>query len=144
MLKLLLGNPWVLVGIAGAFLLLGVWGYAEHMGRISAEKAEKAARLESGLHEADATRYQAATADRDQVILSLKAALDDQSAAAEAGRAKEAELRASLDSARQQNDRLQAEADQMARDLEDEAAKSPGDVRELGPIVLRRAGGLFK
>lgn len=144
MLKLLLGNPYVLIGIGALIFLLAVGNVALYALWDGAAKGEKAARLESGLHEADATRWQDATTACYVVHDQLKSALDQQSALTEQGRAKEAELRTSLDNARQQNDRLSAQADQLSRDLEDEATKAPGDVRELGPIVARRAPALFE
>lgn len=143
MLKLLLGNPYVLIGIVAAFALSigsAIWF---HHAAVAAEKGEKAARLESDLHAADAARFQVATADRDAVILSLKASLDEQSAAIQASRAKETELRKSLDSARLENDRLSADMDQNRKDTIDEATHAPSDVRPLGPIILRRAPSLL-
>lgn len=104
----------------------------------------EAARLESDLHEADANRWQQAASDRDATIATLKTALDQQSAAISAGRAKEQALRDALRRANEQNTVLQGKADQLSRDLADEAAKAPGDVREIGPIVSRRAPKLFE
>lgn len=142
--KLIFGNPWVLVGIGVAFLLLiGAVIWQTHEVTVARE-SQAVAERQAAISAADAERWQAASDLRDAAIGQLKAALDDQSAAVMAARAKEAELRRNLDSARQQNDRLSADAAALAQELDAEIAKTPGDVREVGPIVARRAPALFE
>jgi DNA anti-recombination protein RmuC len=144
MLKLLLGNPYVLIGIAAAFALsIGSAIWFKHEASVARE-SQAVAERQAAISAADAERWQAASAVRDATLLTCTTALDQQSTLISAGRAKEAQLRTSLDNARQQNDRLQGEADQLSRDLEDEAARAPGDVVPLGPIVLRRVKELWK
>lgn len=132
---------WAIIGLVIAVLIAAViWQTHEvDVAREAQEIAEKQARLSAE----DAARWQQASQHRDGVIVSLTASLDEQSAAIAASRAKEAELRKNLDSARQQNDRLQEQADQLSKELDDEETKAPGDVVPLGPIVQRRASRLF-
>lgn len=144
MLKLLLGNPYVLIGIAVAFALsIGSAVWFKHEMDV-ARKGEAAAVELARLKDEDAKRWEAASNLRDQAIEQLKSAYQLQTDKVQEGRAKEAALRASLDSVRQQNDRLSADAAALAAELDEEAQKAPGDVRELGPIVLRRAEALFQ
>lgn len=144
MLKLLLGNPYVLIGIAVAFALsIGSAVWFKHEATVARE-SQAVAERQAAISAADAARWQAASDLRDGAIGQLKAALDDQSAAVQASRAKEAELRRSLDSARLMNDRLGADLVAKDAELDAEIAKAPGDVRELGPIVARRAPALFE
>lgn len=133
---------WIAIGVVIAGLTAAViWQTHEaKVARESQEIAETQARLSAE----DAARWQKASEDRDAAIGQLKTALDQQSDVITQARAKETELRRSLDSARQQNDRLSAEAAALSLELDAEAERAPGDVRELGPIVLRRAGGLFQ
>jgi uncharacterized protein HemX len=133
---------WIAIGVV--IIGLSVALFVEHNSRVAAEKAEKAAVELARLKTEDAERWQKASEDRDQVVLSLQSTIGEQNTAIEASKADAAKLRASLDSVRQQNDRLAAEADKLSRDLEEEAAKAPGDVRPLGPIVARRAPALFE
>jgi hypothetical protein len=139
-----LPNLYVIGGVALVIAGLAGWGIWQTHELGVAREAQEIAEKQAAISAADAERWQAASDVRDAAILSLKASLDEQSAAVMASRAKEAELRRNLDSARQQNDRLQAEADALAMELDAEAAKAPGDVHQLGPIVLRRAPELFK
>lgn len=132
---------WAIIGIVIAGLT-GAVIWQTHEVKVARE-SQAVAERQAAISAADAARWQAASEVRDTAIGQLKSALDDQSAAVIASRAKETELRKSLDSARLENDRLSAQADQLSRDLEDEAQKAPGDVRELGPIVARRAPALF-
>jgi chromosome segregation ATPase len=138
-----LPNLYLIGGVALVIAALTGWALWERHDAIASAKGERAALDRMVLAQADAARWQQASQHRDGVIVSLTASLDEQSAAIAASRAKEAELRKNLDSARQQNDRLQEQANQLSKELDDEAAATPGDVRELGPIVTRRAQQLF-
>lgn len=133
---------WGLIALVIAGLFAGLIWF-KHEAKVARE-SQAVAERQAAISAADAERWQAASGARDAAIGQLKSALDDQSAAVLASKAKETELRRNLDSARLQNDRLSADAAALAQELDAEAAKSPGDVRELGPIVLRRAEGLFK
>jgi hypothetical protein len=139
-----LPNPYLIGGVALVIAGLAGWGIWQTHELGVAREHQQLAEEKLATAKQDAARWEAASDVRDVAILNLKASLDEQSAAVMASRAKEAELRKNLDSARQQNDRLQAEANALSVELDAEAAKAPGDVRELGPIVLRRAGELFK
>jgi hypothetical protein len=142
--KLLLGNPYVLIGIAAAIALsIGAAVWFRHEATVARE-SQAVAERQAAISAADAERWQRASTARDATIAQLKTALDEQSAAVAAGRAKEAALRTSLDSARATNDRLSDERDRLSRELDAEAAKAPGDVREVGPIVARRVPALFE
>lgn len=143
MLKLLIGNPWVIVGLVAAFAGLFGWAIWERHDAIAAAKGEKAALERADLAEQDAKRWHDASDVRDGRITSLAATLDQQSALVQAGKAREAELRVSLDTARAQNESLAQQRDELSKELDDETAKTPGDVRDVGPIVLRRAPSLF-
>lgn len=138
-----LPNLYLIGGGALVIAALTGWALWERHDAIASAKGEAAAREQLTVARQDAARWQQASQHRDGVIVSLTASLDEQSAAIAASRAKEAELRKNLDSARQQNDRLQAEADQLSKELDDEETKAPGDVVPLGPIVQRRAPRLF-
>lgn len=109
-----------------------------------ARESQAVAERQAEISAKDAARWQDASDARDIAIGQLKTALDEQSAAVTAARAKEAALRASLDSARLVNDRLSVEASQRDHDADAEAEKAPGDIREVGPIVARRAKELFR
>ncbi len=130
--------------IAGLFALALGYGYVQHVGKVAAEKGEKAALERADLSEQDAKRWHDASDLRDGSISQLRDALNIQSDLVEQSRAKQSDLRKALDSARLANDRLQQDADQLERDLQLEAQKSPGDIREVGPIVARRAQQLFE
>lgn len=133
---------WAIIGLVIAGLIAAViWQTHEvDVAREAQEIAETQARLSAE----DAARWQQASQHRDGVIVSLTASLDEQSAAIAASRAKEAELRKNLDSARQQNDRLAAEAAALSVELDAAERDAPGDVRAVGPIVARRAPALFE
>lgn len=133
---------WAIIGIVIAGLI-GAVIWQTHEVKVARE-SQAVAERQAAISAADAERWQKASGDRDAVIVSLTTSLDQQSAAIKASRAKETELRASLDSARQQNDRLSEKADALAAELDAEAVKSPGDVRDVGPIVARRAPALFE
>lgn len=133
---------WIAVGVV-ILLLTGGLFWFKHEARVARE-SQAVAERQAAISAADAARWQAASDVRDAALGQLKTALDEQSAAVEASKIDAARLRASLDSIRQQNDRLQAETASLARELAEEAAKAPGDVRELGPIVARRAKALFE
>jgi hypothetical protein len=130
--------PWVIAGAAilGCVVLYALWG--------AAEKGEAAAELKSALHEADAVRWEQASGLRDQAIEQLKSAYALQTEKVQEGRAKEQALNAAIRETAKRNIALQATNDQLERELDAEAEKAPGDVVKLGPIVLRRAGGLFE
>lgn len=133
---------WGIVALVVGGLVLAVIWY-RHEADVARE-SQAVAERQAAISAADAARWQAASDVRDAAIGQLKTALDEQSAAVTAARAKEAEMRRSLDSARQQNDRLSAEAEALARELDEEERAAPGDVRPLGPIVTRRAPALFE
>jgi hypothetical protein len=133
---------WAIIGLVIAGLAAGLFWF-KHEAAVARE-SQAVAERQAAISAQDAARWQAASDVRDARLLQLSAALDEQSAAAQQARAKEAELRQSLDSARQQNDRLSVEASQRDRDADAEAEKAPGDIREVGPIVARRAPALFE
>lgn len=140
-----LAKPLIKWGIIAAVIGgLTIWALWERNDAIASAKGEAAAKLESDLHAQDAARNQSAINDRDRIITGLADQLNAQSAMVEQGRARESQLRTSLDAARKQNDDLQQQADQLSRDLDAETAKAPGDVREVGPIVAKRVQQLFE
>jgi hypothetical protein len=130
----------VILGIIGA--LFGLWRWERH-DRIAAEKGEKAAQLESGLHAADAARWHTRSDQGDQALDQVVAAYKRQTDLVKQGRANETALRASLDGAHLRATALQETADQLSKETDDESQKAPSDVVPLGPIVLRHAGSLF-
>ncbi len=142
--KILLGNPYVLIGLAAAVLLsIGSAVWFRHEMTVARE-SQAVAERQAAISAQDAERWQAATAVATARVTELGATLDQQSAAIQSGRAKEAEMRKSLDSARQQNDRLSAEVDAVRAEIDEEVRAMPGSVVPLGPIVLKRAGALFQ
>jgi hypothetical protein len=144
MLKLPLGNPYVILGVAAAFALsIGAAIWFRHEAGVARE-AQAVAERQAAISAADAERWEAAWSVATARVTELGATLDQQSAAITAGRAKEAELRQSLDSAREQNDRLSGDLDAVKREIAEEVGKAPGDVVPLGPIVLKRAEALFQ
>jgi chromosome segregation ATPase len=139
-----LPNLYLIGGVALVIAALTGWALWERHDAIASAKGEAAAREQLTVARQDAARWQQASQHRDGVIVSLTASLDEQSAAIAASRAKEAELRKNLDSARQQNDRLAAEAAALSVELDAAERDAPGDVRAVGPIVARRAPALFE
>jgi uncharacterized protein HemX len=132
---------WAIIGLVIAGLVAAVI-WQTHEVKVARE-AQAVAERQAAISTQDAARWQAASDVRDARLAQLSAALDEQSAVIQQGRAKQTELLKSLDSARLENDRLSAEADQLSKDANDEATKAPGDIRQLGPIILRRAPSLL-
>lgn len=132
---------WVAIGLAFVGLT-GLWQWERH-DRLAAERGEKAAILQLDLARADADRWKAASDQRDQAIVELKAALERQNAAVlrlqfSLSGADEAAARAADD------DRAQRAAlDQRIRQLEDEAHAHPDQVVPVGPLVRERVDRLW-
>lgn len=140
-----LATPLIKYGLIALVIgaLFGLWRWERH-DRMVAEERQAVAERQAAISAQDAERWQDAWTVATARVTELGATLDQQSAAIQSGRAKEAELRKSLDSARQQNDRLAEEVDAARREIDEEVRTAPGDIREVGPIVLKRAGALFQ
>jgi hypothetical protein len=138
-----LPNPYLIGGVALVIAALTGWALWERHDAIASAKGEAAAREQLTVARQDAARWQAASDVRDARLAQLSTALDEQSAVIQQGRAKEQVLSAALAETARRNITLQQTADQLSRELDDEASKAPGDVIPLGPIVLRRAPSLF-
>jgi len=122
--------------------LLGLWRWERH-DRLTAEATAQAASEERDRAVAGLNRWKAAVAARDQALAQRDAALAAQSSAIErlrldANRAEEMARASQVEA-----ERAQSAADARIRAIEEEAHAKPEDVRDLGPLVLRRVGGLF-
>lgn len=143
MLKLLLGNPYVMGGVALAFLLMGVALYAENAGRVAAERGEKAALLQASLLSQDAKRWHDASDLRDKSIDVLNATLSKQNAAIEASKLDQARLESVAASAEADRAKLQSDLDARTAELDAFAKANPGKVCRLSDEVRERAAKLF-
>jgi hypothetical protein len=133
---------WIAIGVVIALLAAGVVWF-RHEAQVARE-AQALAETARDLAQADATRWHAASDLRDGAIEQLKGAYQIQSDKVKEGRAREADMARSLADAAQRNRDLQQANSQLEQDLDAEVAKTPGDVREIGPIVAKRAAELFK
>jgi hypothetical protein len=132
---------WVAVGVTLA-ALLGLWRWERH-DRLLAEQSERMARAALQMAGDDVARWQAAAAQRDRALAARDAALAIQSAAIERLRAYAAKAAAAARRTALENSAAAQAAAARLRELEEEAHARPEDVRDLGPIVLRGAAGLF-
>jgi hypothetical protein len=126
---------WIAIGVVIALLAAGVVWF-----RHEAQVAREA----QALAQADATRWHAASDQRDQTIELIRNAYKLQSDQVKEGRAREADMARSLADAAQRNRDLQQANSQLEQDLDAEVAKTPGDVVPLGPIVRRRVDQLWQ
>lgn len=123
-------------------VLLGLWRWERH-DRRAAEASLHVAVEEHNRVTAELDRWKTTVAARDQALAQRDAALAAQSAAIErlrmdANRAEEVARASELEAVR-----AQSAADARIRAIEEEAHAKPEDVRDLGPLVLRRVDGLF-
>jgi septal ring factor EnvC (AmiA/AmiB activator) len=113
----------------------GLWRWERH-DRLAAEAQVQALAARLDLAEGDVQRWRDAVTVRDR-------ALAEQQAALERLRSDAARADAVAQRARDETSAARAAAERRIQALEEEAHAKPEDVRALGPLVLRRAGGLF-
>lgn len=141
--KLLLGNPYVLIGIAAAFFLLIVGNVTLYALWDGAAKGEKAARLESDLHEADAQRYQAAHETDRAIISGLSGKIETQNAAVASANA--AKVKAETFAAAAAREATQAQQDLTALTLrtQERIHAHPEDAHRLGVAACDLYRGMY-
>lgn len=144
MLKFLLGNPYALLGVAGAFLLLIVGNivlYALWHGAV----AERDAAIErADLAAQDATRWHAASDLRDGAITELTGKIQNQNDAISRLQFSLGKANAAAAAQKAISDADTAALNQRIEELQAEAEKRPADVREVGPIVRERVGRMWE
>ena len=132
---------WLTAAVA-MIALLGLWRWERH-DRLAAEATAHAATEGYDHAVAELDRWKTAVTERDQALAQRDATLSAQSAAIEhlrmdANRAEQVARVSELEA-----EQARSAADARIRAIEEEAHAKPEDVRALGPLVLRRVGGLF-
>lgn len=131
-----IAKPLVKWGIVAIVIgaLFGLWRWERH-DRIAAEKGESAAKLESGLHEADATRWQTAAEARLAQIVGLSDQMTRQNAEIKATAAARDRAEQRAAGAATQAAKAQSDLNDLTLKWKERGHAHPEDVGRLAPAA---------
>lgn len=143
LIKLLLGNPYALIGIAAAFALsIGSAIWFKHEASV-AKKGEAAAIEMARLKTEDADRWQAAAEARLQQITGLSDQMTRQNAAVVAAAAARDRAEQRAAGAATQAAQAHAALNDLTMKWKERANARPDDVRPLGPVACSAYASLY-